>query len=159
MTLQTFSDLFSTAMQSIPSADGLTVAILSQTVPDYAAALVTAGARVLCVDAEGARLLPQDSPDVLIVDAPAGLSQRRLTLLVAQIRWGNPDLVLLLTEEELVTDHGCPNTIHFDPSLGTAHAEDALAMARYLIDDARTARGPSVPLLRREGQRRLHLFR
>lgn len=161
MTMQKFSDLFAAAMRAIPSAEGLTVAILSHRIPDYAAALVAAGARVLCVDADAAGLLPQDRPDVLIVDAPAELSPRRITLLVAQLRWANPDLVLLLADGRAAADYGCPNTLHFDPTLGPAHAEDALAMARHLIHEARGQgrTAPAIPVLRREGQRRMTLFR
>lgn len=161
MTMPKFSDLFAAAMRAIPSAGGLTVAILSRAVPDYAAALVGAGARVLCVDSDAAGLLPQDRPDVLIVDAPTDLTPRRIALLVAQLRWSNPDLVLLLADGRAAADYGCPNTLHFDPTLGPAHAEDALALARLLIDQARgmDRAVPHVPVLRRDARRRLTLFR
>ena len=165
MLMTKFSDLFSAAVQAIPSANGLTVAILSPVVPDYAAALVAAGARVLCADPDGAASFAPERPDVLIVDQPARIAPRRVALLAAQLRWGNPDLVVLVADGMVGVDYGFAHDLAFDPALGPAHAEDALSMARHLLCHARlrvaaNTPAPVVPLLRRAaGARRKTLFR
>lgn len=165
MLMTKFSQLFSAAVQAIPSAQGLTVAIIGPVVPDYAAAFVAAGAQVHCVDMDGVGALPQERPSILIVDQPAKVSARRVALLVAQLRWGNPDLVVLVADGMVGVDYGFPHDLSFDPKLGPAHAEDTLSVARHLLCHSRIRAAanlpaPVVPVLRpATGERRKTLFR
>lgn len=147
-----------------PAACGLTVAILAPCLPPYASALAAAGARVLCADGAEAGLLVQNAPDMVIIDAPAGLSPRQIALLLAQLRWGCPDLVVLVASGMIGAGYGFDFDMTFDPGLGADHAADALAMARHLLCHSRlrdcdTALSGGVALLRRDAPRRMDLFR
>lgn len=142
----------------------LTVAVLSDTVPEWLFAMAGLGLRLLCVGAEGAQLLPQDRPDVLFIDAPFVLTERRLALLLTQLRWGQPDLVVVLADGMIGQGYGFDHDLNFDPSLGPDHAGDALAVALTILSRRRA--GPAalrqkrlfVPLLRRPSVRRTTLF-
>lgn len=145
-------------------ADTITVAVLSTGTPDWLAVLAATGARVLCVGAEGAALLPQDRPDVLIIDAPLALTTRRTAQLIRQLTWGKPDLVVLVADGMLGQSRGFDHDLSFDPALGAAHVEDAFAVARHLLCHSRlrapaTDRPEQPALLRRNALRRVDLFR
>lgn len=148
-----------------PGAQVLTVAVLSDGCPDWLSMLAGQGMRLLCVGAEGAALLPQDQPDILFIDAPFVLTNRRLNLLLAQLRWARPDLVVVLADGMIGQDHGFSHDLSFDPSLGRIHAGDALAVALAILARKRFPEGTarrkllSVPLLRRPSVRRERLFR
>ena len=147
-----------------PRAETITVAVLSRHTPDWLAAVATTGARVLCVGAEGAPLLPQDRPDVLIVDTPLAITPRRVALLVRQLRWAKRDLVVLVADGMVGAATGFDHDLTFDPSLGAAHVEDALAVARHLLCHSRlrvpSDRSADAPaLLRHNAPRRADLFR
>jgi hypothetical protein len=143
---------------------GLTVAVLSARMPDYAAGLIAAGARVLCADGAEAGLLVRECPDVLVIDAPRGLSPRQIGLIVRQLRWGCRDMVVIEATGMVGTPCPYPVDLGFDPDLGPDHAADALAMARHLLCHSRLRALPapsvaSVSLLRRDAPRRAGLFR
>lgn len=147
-----------------PGVAVLTVAVLSDTVPDWLGAMAGLGLRLLCVGADGASLLPQDQPDILFIDAPFVMSDRRLALLVAQLRWGRSDLVVVLADGMIGQDHGFAHDLNFDPSLGADHAGDALAVALSILSRKRQGgdlprqKPLFVPLLRRPSVRRSRLF-
>lgn len=142
----------------------LTVAVLSDTIPEWLFAMAGLGLRLLCVGGDGALLLPQDRPDVVFIDAPFVLSQRRLALLITQLRWGQPDLVVVVADGMIGQDYGFSHDLSFDPSLGPDHTGDALAVALTVLSRRRAgATAPRqktlfVPLLRRPSVRRTSLF-
>jgi hypothetical protein len=142
----------------------LTVAVLSNTVPEWLTAMAGLGLRLLCVGADGATLLPQDRPDVLFIDAPFVLSDRRLSLLVTQLRWGRPDLVVVVADGMIGQTYEFGHDLNFDPKLGSVHAADALAVAISVLarrrsgPDAQRQKALFVPLLRRPSVRRTNLF-
>lgn len=147
-----------------PRAETITVAVLSQETPDWLAPLAATGARVLCVGAEGAALLPQDQPDVLIVDTPLAMTSRRVALLVRQLCWAKPDLVVLVADGMVGAATGFDHDLTFDPALGATHIEDAFAVARHLLCHSRlrvpASRSADTPaLLRHNAPRRADLFR
>ncbi len=147
-----------------PGASVLTVAVLADRVPEWLSSLAGLGLRLLCVGADGAALLPQDQPDILFIDAPFVLSDRRISLLVTQLRWGRPDLVVVLADGMIGQEHGFPHDLNFDPALGPEHAGDALAVALSILSRKRAGPAASrqkalfVPLLRRPSIRRTRLF-
>ncbi len=150
--------------QASGAAAEVTVAVLSEEVPEWLCAMAGLGLRLLCVGQKGAQLLPQDRPDVLIIDAPFVMSERRLALLVAQLRWGKPDLVVVVADGMIGQGYGFAPDLNFDPSLGSAHAGDALAVALTLVSRRREGSGAPrqkalfVPVLRRPSLRRTRLF-
>lgn len=147
-----------------PGAQILTIAVLADGCPAWLAALAGQGVRLLCVGADGAALLPQDQPDILFVDAPFVLSHRRLALLITQLRWARPDLVVVVADGMVGQDYGFAHDLNFDPSLGMVHAGDALAVSLAILARKRLPAQPaprkslSVPLLRRPSVRRKSLF-
>jgi hypothetical protein len=108
--------------------------------------------------------LPQDRPDVLFIDAPFVLSDRRLSLLVTQLRWGRPDLVVVVADGMIGQTYEFGHDLNFDPKLGSVHAADALAVAISVLarrrsgPDAQRQKALFVPLLRRPSVRRTNLF-
>lgn len=142
----------------------LTVAVLSETVPEWLCAMAGLGLRLSCVGRNGAQLLPQDQPDVLVIDTPFALSERRLALLLTQLRWGRPDLVVVVADGMVGQTYGFAHDLNFDPSLGSVHAGDALAVALTLLSRRRAGSSAPrkkalfVPLLRRPSLRRTRLF-
>lgn len=157
-------DLTEVQPLSAPRADAVTVAVLSSGTPDWLAVLAATGARVLCVGEDGASFLPQDRPDVLIVDSPLVLSARRTALLIRQLTWSKPDLVVLVADGMLGQVRGFDHDLSFDPALGAAHVEDAFAVARHLLCHSRLRapvgqRHDQPALLRRDAPRRADLFR
>lgn len=143
---------------------GVTVAVLSRGTPEWLAVFAASGVRVLCVGAEGAEFLPQDAPDVLVIDAPLAVTAFRLSLLVRQLRWAKPDLVVLLADGAQGALAAASYDLSFDPAQGAEHIEDAFAVARHLLSHSRI-RAPETPVgtqpavLRRSAPRRVALFR
>lgn len=142
----------------------LTVAVLSDAVPEWLFVMAGLGLRLLCVGADGALLLPQDRPDVLFIDTSFVMSKRRLALLITQLRWGRPDLVVVVADGMIGQDYGFSHDLNFDPSLGPDHTSDALAVALTVLSHRRAGSTAPlqkvlfVPLLRRPSVRRTSLF-
>jgi len=140
----------------------VTVAVLADTPPTWLSALADERVHLLCVDAGGALLLPQDRPDVLIIDSLLALSERRLSLLITQLRWGCPDMVVALADGMIGARHDFAHDLNFDPALGEGHVRAALAVAMATLARTRpaleTGRKPRPALLRRPSVRRTRLF-
>lgn len=145
-----------------PLGRGLTVAVLSADYPDWLSTLADIGAQLVCIGAEGAYLLPRLCPDILFLDAASPLSERRTALLVAQLRWGCPDLVVVLADGIIGQRHAFRHDLNFDPALGGDHARDALAVAVALLLRRQSGQAPTnrrpPALLRRTAPRRTRLF-
>lgn len=149
-------------LTAAPLGRGLTVAVLATGVPDWLAALADDGAHLVSAGCGATDLLPGLCPDILFIDTVCGLSDRRIELLIVQLRWGRADLVVVLADGMIGEDRGFRHDLNFDPALGVGHARDALAVAVTLL--ARRRRLHSVTpqqkpaLLRRTAPRRTRLF-
>ena len=98
-------------------------------------------------------LLPVNAPDILILDLPvAGITDRRLALLVRQLCRICPDLVIILADPQ-GTHAALPRDIELVPS-PEALAE-AFGEARHLL----SPRTSLQPLFYHRPPKRMHLFR
>lgn len=130
------------------------VAILSDRPEAIAEAAQAAGMAADCADGETLWLLPYNTPRVLFIDLPvAGVSDRRLFLLVRQLCRACPDLVIVLRDPA-----GQAPSLPFDIKVED-HSDDGLldafAEARHLMQPVPTRRS----LFYREPQKRYSLFR
>lgn len=145
-----------------PLGRGLTAAVVTATPPDWFSGLADNALRLISADAEGAEWLPCHCPDILFVNNPSVLTDRRMALLIAQLRWGRPDLVVVLADGMIGVEYGFDHDISFDPSLGQDHVRTVLAAAISLLDQRRggnrQSRRQPPALLRRKTPRRTQLF-
>lgn len=143
-------------------ANKVTVAVLADTAPAWLPVLADERVRLLSVDARGALLLPQDRPDILIIDSLLALSERRLSLLISQLRWGCPDMVVVLADGMIGARHDFAHDLNFDPTLGPMHVRAALVVAIMTLARTRPALALAQKgrpaLLRRSSVRRTRLF-
>lgn len=139
-----------------------TIVLLSNARPVWLAALPDQGQAVRCLTAAEALFAPRLCPDVLVLDLPFALSPRRIALLIRQLRWGRPDLVVAVADGMIGRKYGFDHDLNFDPCPQAGEAGDALAVAATLSRLRRQARAAKalVPpaLLRRSVPRRTSLF-
>ncbi|MBC2834792.1 hypothetical protein [Paragemmobacter straminiformis] len=134
-------------------AASLVAAVLSDRPDLFAEAARLAGITADCADAATFWLLPVNAPDILILDLPvAGITDRRLALLVRQLCRICPDLVIILADPQ-GTHAALPRDIELVPS-PEALAE-AFGEARHLL----SPRTSLQPLFYHRPPKRMHLFR
>lgn len=142
----------------------LRAAVLSDRATDTMAAL--ARLDITAIDATRAdlALLTRDRPDILILDiAPGTLTARRIALLVAQLRWTRPDLVIAVAAGRSAIAQGFPVDLIFDATAPLDMLETTLADLRHVLTHSRLRPTPTTgaapALLRRAAERRASLFR
>ena len=144
------------------SSPALTIALLSNARPAWLATLPDQGQAVICLDGAEATLAPRLCPDVLVLDMPLVLAPQRVALLIRQLRWGRPELVIAVADGMIGRKYGFDHDLNFDPRPEAGEAADALAVAVTLAQVRRqtgTAKSLAAPaLLRRNVPRKIHLF-
>lgn len=109
-------------------------------------------------------LLRRDAPDMLVLDLDPGLvPPRRLALLVAQLGWARPDVVIAASRETARRAQGFAIDIIFDTEADDETLADTLATGRQLIALSRLRHAPvsedAPAVLRHAAPRRRSLFR
>lgn len=110
-------------------SNGLVAAILSDRPEPIAEAARAAGIACDCANAETLWLLPYNAPRILFLDLPvAGVTPRRLSLLLRQLCRANPDMVIAA----LAPPQGLPCDIEVE-ALTEDALSDAFAEARHFL--------------------------
>ncbi len=131
----------------------LVVAILSDNPEPFTEAARAAGLVPDRADAETLWLLPVNAPDMLLLDLPVkGVTNKRLSLLVAQLCRICPDLVIIMSDRNNVHST-LPRDIELVPS--PEATTEALSEARHLLSPRYAAR----PLFFHRPAKRMSLFR
>lgn len=141
----------------------LLAAIVSDRPEAIAEAARSAGIAADCADAATLWLLPYNAPRILFLDLPvAGVTPRRLSLLVRQLCRAFPDLVIAAHDAAPGAAPGIASAIASGlpvdiavPALTDDSLADAFAEARHLLRPVPNARS----LFFRQPQKRLSLFR
>lgn len=137
----------------------LLAAIVSDRPEAIAEAARSAGIAADCADAATLWLLPYNAPRILFLDLPvAGVTPRRLSLLVRQLCRAFPDLVIAAHDAPPGAASGIASGLPVDiavPALTDDSLADAFAEARHLLRPVPNARS----LFFRQPQKRLSLFR
>ena len=103
------------------------------------------------------------SPDILVVSLPGPVPLHRIGLLIGQLRWRKPDLVVMLSESTMRTKFNFSVDLVFDASARQQHFRDMIVQASQMLRISRmtrkTTEPKSVGLFRASLDRKKVLFR
>lgn len=146
-----------------PSPAPLTIAILQgDTDQSLEQAALSIGLNVCMAGPSDLDTLPLSSPDILVVSLPGAVPIRRIGLLIAQLRWRKPDLVVLLSDAMVGMKYDFDVDVIFDAYSRPMHLHDVLLQAGQMLRLSRIAKKTSEPvptgLLHHAAQPRSNLF-